>query len=560
MKIRFKLIVVLLTILFIVFGTILFLKIKNNVISNNINNIEWLSKNVSIEENTKIGNNINYVKTKKYVNIFNINYQTVVNDKIDELIQKNDYTMDNPLVIYNAYGTNILSLNVYFESENLGYIEYVIHVSDDIGDFSKTLYNDGIDNLTKQHRYQIIGFVPGYKNILTLKLKDENNRIIKEKEICVDLTNVEINSQIKLETEDGNSKEELSNGLYTILGNDSDESDYIALYDNNGIIRSEMPIIGYRAHSILFKDNLMYYSISQTKIVAVDNKGKINQIYKTGYYYLHHDYIFDDDGDLLVLANNTKKNTEEDCIIKINLQTKEVTEVIDFEKMFKSYVDTCELDTESVRDEGEDGLDWLHLNSIEYINGDVILSSRETSSIIKIKDIEENPSLEYILSSKKIWEDTEFSKYVYDQLGDFKIHAGQHYVRYLKSESEGVYYLSFYNNNYGKQTSKPDFDYSTIGITNTNAFSGDESYYYVYKVDENNKTFSLTSSFNVEYSGIVSSADVKENGNIIMDSGTKGIFAEYDSNYNLIKKFNIDLNKYMVYRVLKYNFNDFWFK
>ncbi len=561
MKFKIKLLlIILIIVIFITLSVIGFLKLRNDTIKNNINDVEWLRKNINIVENDKMGDNINYISTKDYVDIFKINYQDVVDEKINELLENNAYTFSNPLIIYNPYGTNKLSFNLYFNSSKLSYLEYNIHVSDDIEDFSRILYNDGDNNLTTSHSYQIIGLVPGYENILTITLKDENNNVISEKEINIDLTDVKTDSQISLETETGTSEEELSSGLYTILGNDSDDNDYVALYDNNGIIRSEMPIIGYRAHSILFKDNYMYYSISQTRIAEIDNKGKINQIYRTGDYQLHHDYTFDDDGNLLVLANNTLKDTEEDCIIKIDLETKEVTEVIDFEDMFKSYVETCVLDTESARDEGEDGLDWLHLNSIEYIDGDVILSSRETSSIIKVNNIEENPTIEYILSSDKIWEDTEFSEYVYTQDGDFKIHAGQHYVRILEEESDGVYYLSFYNNNYGKQTSKPDFDYSIIGITNNNAFSGDESYYYVYKVDENNKTFSLVDSFSFEYSGIVSSAQVKENGNIIIDSGTKGIFAEYDSEHNLIKKFTIKLNKYMVYRVLKYDFNNFWFK
>ena len=535
-------------------------KIYDNIHTKNLSNKTWLKKHVDIKENKKLGTNIYSVSKSRDIDIYTSNYQRVIQEKIDELLKQEIDLDDNIIIIYNPYGTNLLSFNIYFSYAEDVEITYKVSVNKkNIPDFTRKLNTTSDNHKDNFYQYQLVGFVPGYINTLQLEVKSKDGTIIK-KEIKLDLTDIDCNSQTKLKVTNGVSNKELSDGLYAILGNDSDYQDYVSLYDNDGILRSEIPIIGYRAHAILFRNNKMYFSISQTKIAEVNNLGMVKQVYRTGKYQLHHDYTFDNDGNLLALANNTKKSTEEDCIIKIDLNTKKVEELIDFEDIFSSYVETCTLDTESTRDEGEDGLDWLHLNSIEYVDGSVILSSRETSSIIKVSNIEENPKLEYILSDKKIWENTDFKDYVYDKIGDFKIHAGQHSVRYQESDDSNIYYLTFYNNNYGKANSQPSFDYNTIGINNDNAFEGDKSYYYVYKVDEKAKTFELIDSFDVLYSGIVSSVLKMDNGNIVIDSGTKGIFFEYDSDHELIRKFKINLNKYMVYRVLKYDFNNFLFQ
>ena len=533
---------------------------NEKIVESQLNDEDWLDDNVKIAKNSSLGKNIYSVSKPDEVEIFDMVYQEVIQDKLDDLLE-DDYTFEKPLIIYNPYGTNTLGFNIYFTTNEKAELKYTIHVDDkDIEDFSRTLSNGERDNLTTTHQYQLIGFIPGEENEVTLTLLDEDGKEIATKKFTVDLTNVKANGQKKLKVKDGESKEELSNGLYSMLGNDSDDQDYLALYDNDGILRMETEIIGYRAHRILFKDGKMYYSISQTRIAEVNPLGQVTEIYRTGHYDLHHDYTFDDDGNLVVLANNTEKDTEEDCIIKIDLDTKAVTELIDFEDMFSSYVDTCTLDTTSARDEGEDGLDWLHLNSLVWLDGgDVILSSRETSSILRVNNIEEDPELVYLLADERIWEDTEFSKYVYEKEGDFKIHAGQHSLNYEETGEDGVYYLTFFDNNYGKANSQPKFDYSKLGIENDNSFKGTESYYYVYKVDENKETFELVDSFAVPYSGIVSSVQPMDNGNVVVDSGTAGVFGEYDEDHKLIRQFTAKLNKYMVYRVFKYTFNDFWF-
>ena len=82
------------------------------------------------------------------------------------------------------------------------------------------------------------------------------------------------------------------------------------LYDNYGIIRSEIPIVSYRSHRILFENNTMYFSISSTKIVGMEQTGYVSKIYDTGNYKLHHDYIFDTNHNLLVLATKKEAQTK----------------------------------------------------------------------------------------------------------------------------------------------------------------------------------------------------------------------------------------------------------
>ncbi len=559
---RVALVVLFLVIISVVScGVVIFIRgLNEKIVESQLNDEAWLAQHIKITKNNNLGKNIYSVSRPIDVKVFDMVYQEVLQEKIDVLLEES-YSFSNPLMIYNLYGTNTLGLNIYFKTEEESKLSYTIHVDDkEIPDFSRTLDNDSLNHLTKNHQYQLIGFVPGLKNEVTLELKDKDDKVIDTKKFTLDFTGISVNAEEKLEVKDGNSQEELTNGLYAMLGNDSDQQDYLALYDNDGILRMETEIRGYRSHRILFRNGKMYYSISQSKIAEVNPLGQVTEIYNTGHYDLHHDYTFDDDGNLIVLANNRKKKTEEDCIIKIDLDTKAVTEIIDFENMFKSYVETCTLDTTGVRDEGEDGLDWLHLNSIVWLDGDVLLSSRETSSIIRVNNVETEPELVYILSDPKIWEDTEFSEYVYLKKGDFKIHAGQHSLNYEEGSEDGVYTITFFDNNYGKANSQPKFDYSKLGIKNQDSFKGDSSYYYVYEVNENEKTFELVDSFEVLYSGIVSSVQPMDNGNIVVDSGTAGVFAEYDEDHNLIRQFKAKLNKYMIYRVFKYDFNDFWFE
>lgn len=517
----------------------------------NLKSASWMKENIHLIENKDFGENIYSISAPEYVKTYNILFQEEVSNLINEMLKNNEYTKENPLIVYNPYKTNATGVNIYFNTDEKETVEYTVSVNDkDINDYSAKLSSGNTE-----HAYQIIGLVAGYKNTISLKIGETTTKI------KVNLKNVKTQAETKLKVKT-KSDEELSNGLFTIQGNDSKEQDFVALYDNDGVLRSEYPIENYRSHKLLFNDNKMYYSISRTKMVEVNNLGEVTKIYKLDGYELHHDYVFDDDNNILVLGTDMSQDSVEDIVLKINTETSEVSEVVDLGDILKSYKESCYFDKENGNTDGENGLDWIHINTIQYLNNELILSSRETSSIIKLSNINNNPTLKYIIGDKSFWEETDFIDYVFDKDGDFTSQGGQHTVTYEDDgdDNNKTYYLYMFNNNMGNSTTQPDFDWASIGLTNNNGMQGDTSKYYKYYVDEENKTYKLVKEFDVPYSGFVSSVQEQDNNNIVVDSGAKGVFSEYNQDGEIIRQYTMKLNKYFIYRVLKYDFNNFYFE
>ena len=353
----------------------------------------------------------------------------------------------------------------------------------------------------------------------------------------------------------------LSKGLYTVLGNDvtedSEEQAYMRLYDNDGILRSEIPIISYRSHRILFEDNTMYFSISSTKIVGMDQTGYISKIYDTGNYKLHHDYIFDSNNNILVLASEKEAKTSENKIIMIEKDSGNITELVDLIDLLPDYYSTTSLP------DGAEDLDWMHINSLALVDKtSLIISSRETSTIIKLDNIYSNPTIDHMIGSDNFWQESGYDSLLLNKTNDFSMQAGQHCVTYVDDNSlpQGQYYLYLYNNNLAVSTTRPDYDWKNDSNYSNAYYSLKKgtSYYYKYLVDENTRTVELISSIPVAYSGYVSSAQELD-GNVIIDSGIAMFWSEYSQDGTLLKTFKTTGGKF-VYRVFKYDYLDYWFQ
>lgn len=486
--------------------------------------------------------------------IYTEEYQNKVKERLEKVKSSGDYTEDYMLIEPDPFGTNSLSLYVYFETDEPAQVSYSVSVEDEeISDLS--VVPESEKSAGTEHEFQVIGLVPGMDNTVTFTVTYEDGReeIFEHIEEDASIAGEE---ETKLDTKavSENADAQLSDGLYVVLGNDSDELDYMYYYDNDGILRGEIPLIGYRSHRLLFREGLMYYSISETKIAAIDSLGMVQEVYDLGDYELHHDYVFDAEGSLLILATDTQNNTVEDQVIRVDTETGEITGTLDLRELFPDYM-------ESFLDADSEELDWIHINTMQYLGDEtLILSSRETSAIIKISGAFSEPKIEYMIGDSGFWEGTGYEDLLLEKDeggGTFSDTGGQHSVTYMEAESlpEGQYYLYMFNNNFGISESR-DYDWTAVEGIETSMEDGEISYYYKYLVDENEGTYRLVQSFEVPFSAYVSSA--QENaGNIIIDSGMAGVFGEYDTDGNLIKEYEMELAKNYIYRVYKYDFSEF---
>ena len=499
-------------------------------------------------------------KKEQIKEIYTTEYQEAVKKRLETAKESGTYTTEKMLVEQNPFGTNTLSLYVYFATEEPASVSYVVSVPDsEIADFGGKVNQE--ETYTTEHEFQVIGLIPDMENTITFTLEAEDGTITTasckykmgslagEEEVQLKQTagQTDVSSQISLP----------DSGLYVILGNDSDDVDFMYYYDENGTIRGEVPLIGYRSHRLVFENDRMYYSISETKIAAVNELGMVEQVYDLGNYQLHHDYVFDDDGNLLILATDTGKQTVEDCVLKLNPSTGEVSCILDLEDLLGDYKESLGMDQ-------EEELDWIHINTIQWMGEDsILLSSRETSTIIKVQNLSTTPEIGYMMGEESFWEGTGYENLLLtkdESNGSFSSAGGQHTVTYVTDDSlpDGQYYLYLFNNNLGYSESRPDYDWSQIDQIATDLSSGTTSYYYKYKVDENAGTYTLVQSFEVPFSGYVSSAQECED-TILVDSGMQGLIGEYKEDGTLVKQFQMNLSKYYIYRVYKYDFSGYLF-
>lgn len=509
---------------------------------------------------------------KQIVATYNVEKQAAIKEQLDADYAAGSFDETTPFVKADPFGTDTLSCYVRFATTDPVTVAYKVagrKKTDDspkVAAFSRT--PRGGDAPATEHEFKVVGLIPNHKNTVTLTCAAQDGTS-RTSTFTVKTPALKGEEEEHLAVTAGESNTPLADGLFTILGNDSSKLDFMYLYDNAGQIRGEVPIIGYRSHRLLFPgDGSMIMSVSTTKMAQINAIGQVVNVWSTGDYELHHDYAFDDDGNLLVLASHAGSEADldvdraaadkdedervnvEDLIIKINVATGDVSLVVDLGDIFPDLKVSAK-----VASDGD--LDWIHINTIQWLgNGAILLSSRETSTVIKLTDIYGTPTVDWLMGSPDFWAGSGFEDKLLQAQGDFSLNAGQHSVTYLPSSDTATtsrYQVLLYDNNFGAAESYPKFDWGKLGAAVVTDYSkGTHSFGRIFTVDETARTYELQEQITVPFSGYVSSAQrVGNSGSMLVASGQAKTFTEYDRYGLPIATYEMEAEKY-IYRVYKY--------
>ena len=474
------------------------------------------------------------------------------------------WTATTPLAVLNPFGTASNALYLYFQTDMPTEVSYTIHVEDEsIPDYTAEAMDASGQEYTRTHEFQIIGLVPGKTNEVTMTISGSWGNARQIVSFTVDMPETRSGYATQLEVTDGTSEAAQAEGLFAMMRVNG-YLGYGFFYDDAGVLRYEMVLEGFGLDRLLFDGDEIVTCVSSSKLARIDRLGRVTQVYSLDGYELHHDIGFGTDGEVLALAEVAEGETVEDRVLSIDLETGDVTEILDFTQVMKGYFDMTRPvgpTDDFFWQAGE--WDWIHLNSLQYMPEDdsLIVSSRETSTIIKVANIHSEPAVEWLAGDSRFWEDTPYADLCLTPVGDFVPQYGQHCVELLDNEGNGVYTLAVYNNNYWSLNSRDDFELDVADSVGTDLYGDgtETSQVYIYRIDENAGTFELTDSFDVPYSSIVSNGSrCGTSGNWTVNSGVSMVFGEYDAEGVLIREYKYECTM-QNYRTFKYDMTGFWF-
>ncbi|MBU9736424.1 aryl-sulfate sulfotransferase [Diplocloster agilis] len=314
-------------------------------------------------------------------------------------LEAGNYTLDNPLVKYNAYLVNPLSAVVLFKTEEETAIKVTVLGKTPQANIYHTFPR------AKTHVLPIVGLYSDYTNKVEISAYQGRTTV-------VEIQTPDVYNGVKPVYSMETTPEYLQDNI--ILVSPAGE-DLASGFDYAGDARWHMNVACVFDVKRLKNGNLIMGSHRLIKmpyymsgLYEISPCGKIYKEYRLPGGY-HHDEFEMEDGNLLVLTDDFQGDTVEDMCVLIDRNTGEILKTWDYKKFLQPGLGK----SGSWSDE-----DWFHNNAVWYDKNtnSLTFSGRHMDSMVNIDY--DSGELNWIISDPTGWPQEWVDKYFFKPVGD----------------------------------------------------------------------------------------------------------------------------------------------
>ncbi len=304
-------------------------------------------------------------------------------EKTEELIlgelHSGTYSANDPLILENPYGCSPLTALAVFTTDEPASVFVRVH-----GKTSDADISHDFPSLEMEHLIPIYGLYANDKTTVTLTTTLASGQ------------NVEATLQIQTDSIDPNTIGNLI--IQTGIKDASTMSDGLNFLYSQKLAFDAHGDIRWANNTWVTPPTTLYHYEDGTYITAygsylegnvlLTERNFLGKFLRVWYspYGVHHDITQDENGNLLVTGNHGA--AVEDLVYELDAKTGEVVHTLDLKTVLPRSSERINAaqKAESTLSEswGISATDWFHLNAIVWDGGDVILSGRHSSAVVKM--------------------------------------------------------------------------------------------------------------------------------------------------------------------------------
>ena len=329
-----------------------------------------------------------------------INRQAEAEAQMLKRFEEGIYTIANPLVVYNAYLVNPLSAVICFETEEETAVTLTVLGKTVQGNISHTFPK------AKKHVLPVVGLYSEYQNKVEIRAYRGETNVV-----TIDVPDVFDGKKVIFSMD--TTPEYLQDNI--ILVSPAGE-DLAVGFDYAGDARWHMNIPCVfdvkrlkNGNLIMGTNRVIQMPYYMSGLYEISPCGKIYKEFRLPGGY-HHDEFEMEDGNLLVLTDDLRRNTVEDMCVLVDRNTGAILKTWDYKKF---------LNPETVSHSGSwSDHDWFHNNAVWYDKNtnSLTFSGRHVDAMVNIDF--ETGDLNWIIGDPAGWPQEMVDKYFFKPIGN----------------------------------------------------------------------------------------------------------------------------------------------